>query len=41
MITDYPPEPRYADAWKNLKAAMYEAYIYELLKKMGENEDDT
>lgn len=39
MIPEYPPKPRYRDAWKNLKAAMREACIYELLKKMGENED--
>jgi hypothetical protein len=24
MIPPYPPEPRYGDAWKNLKDAMYE-----------------
>nr|DAQ10368.1 MAG TPA: hypothetical protein [Caudoviricetes sp.] len=35
MIPSWPPEPRYGDAWKNLKAAMREAYIYEL---MGEEE---
>lgn len=36
MIPSWPPEPRYGDAWKNLKAA-----IYGLLKKLGEeaNED--
>jgi hypothetical protein len=41
MIPPYPPEPRYGDAWKNLEAAMREAYIYELLKKMEKevNED--
>lgn len=41
MIPPYPPEPRYGDAWKNLKAAMREAYSYELLKKMEKevNED--
>lgn len=30
MIPSWPPEPRYGDAWKNLKA-----YIYELLQKIG------
>lgn len=35
MIPPYPPEPRYGDAWKNLKDAMYEAYMYELLQKIG------
>lgn len=41
MIPPYPPEPRYGEAWKNLKAAMYEAYMYELLQKIGKemNED--
>lgn len=41
MIPSWPPEPRYGDAWKNLKAAMCEAYIYELLQKIGKemNED--
>lgn len=36
MIPPYPPEPRYGDAWKNLKDAMYE-----LLQKIGKgmNED--
>ena len=24
MIPPYPPEPRYGDAWKNLKDAMYQ-----------------
>ena len=24
MIPPYPPEPRYGDAWKNLKDDMYE-----------------
>lgn len=28
MIPPYPPEPRYEDAWKNLKA-----YIYEQMEK--------
>lgn len=37
MIPSWPTEPRYGDAWKNLKAAMLEAYIYEL---MGEEEDN-
>lgn len=37
MIPPYPPEPRYGDAWKNLKVTMYE-----LLQKIGKgmNEDD-
>ena len=35
MIPPYPPEPRYEDAWKDLKATMHEAYIYE---QMGEEE---
>lgn len=39
MIPEYPPKPRYGDGWKNLQAAIEEAYIYELLKKMGESED--
>ena len=36
MIPSWPPEPRYGDAWKNLKA-----YIYELLQKIRKemNED--
>ena len=34
MIADYPPEPLYGDAWKNLKAAMFEAGIYDLIEEM-------
>ena len=37
MIPTYPPEPRYGDAWKNLKAAMREAYLYELMKEEEDN----
>ena len=33
MIPPYPPEPRYEDAWKNLKEAMCEAHIYEQMEK--------
>lgn len=33
MIPPYPPEPRYGDAWKNLKEAMCEACIYEQMEK--------
>lgn len=36
MIPEYAPEPRYGDACENLKATMCGAYIYELLKEMGE-----
>lgn len=34
MTPDYPPEPRYGDAWKNLKAAMFEAAAYDLIEEM-------
>lgn len=33
MIPTYPPEPRYGDAWENLKDAMREAFFYELMKE--------
>ena len=43
-IPEWPVEPRYGDAWKNLKqamfeAAMFEAAIYELAKEPEESEN--
>lgn len=38
MIPPYPPEPRYGDAWKNLKAAMCEEdSLWEFYQEDTEN----
>lgn len=34
-IPEWPVKPRYGDAWKNLKQAMFEAAIYELAKEFA------
>lgn len=36
-IPEWPVKPRYGDAWKNLKQAMFEAAIYELAKELEES----
>lgn len=38
-IPRWPVEPRYEDAWKNLKQAMLEAAIYELAEQLEESEN--
>lgn len=38
-IPEWPVKPRYGDAWKNLKQAMFEAAIYELGKELEESEN--
>ena len=38
-IHKWPVEPRYGDTWKTLKQAMFEAAVYEMVKKLEESEN--